>query len=140
MKEVCSLRPIIWVPIAVFVSGLACIAAAVAGGEAEVRLFLIFPVFSGSSWLFILGTLLVVLSFFVGFAMVAVGGSDAHRSQPGSVEFHPPSAAQRKSTYGGVVLVGPIPIAFASSRNMAIFMLILGIALAIVFLGALLVL
>ena len=37
-------------------------------------------------------------------------------------------------------MVGPIPIVFASSKNMAIFMLIVGIALAMVFLGALLVL
>lgn len=134
------LRPIIWVPIAVFVSGIACIAAAAVGGEADVRLFLIFPVFSGSSWLFILGTLLIVLSFFVGFAMIAIGGTEADRSQPGSVEPRPSATTQRKTTYGGMVLVGPIPIVFASSRNMAILMLIIGIALAIVFLGALLVL
>ena len=132
------LRSIIWVPIAVFVSGITCIAAAAVGGEADVRLFLIFPVFSGSSWLFILGTLLIVLSFFVGFAMIAIGGTEADRSQPGSVEPRPPATTQRKTTYGGVVLVGPIPIVFASSKNMAIFMLIIGIALAMVFLGALL--
>jgi uncharacterized protein (TIGR00304 family) len=122
----------------VFVSGIACIAAAAVGGEADVRLFLIFPVFSGSSWLFILGTLLIVLSFFVGFAIVAIGGTEADRSQPGSVEPRSPATSQRRTTYGGVVLVGPIPIAFASSKNMAIFMLMIGIALAMVFLGALL--
>lgn len=134
------LRLVIWVPIAVFVSGIACIAAAVVGGEADVRLFLIFPVFSGSSWLFVLGTLLVVLSFFVGFAMFAIRGTEADRFQPGSVEPRFPAATRKKTTYGGVVLVGPIPIVFASSKNIAIFMLIIGIALAIVFLGALLVL
>jgi uncharacterized protein (TIGR00304 family) len=134
------LRPIIWVPIAVFVSGIACVAAAVAGGEADVSLFLIFPVFSGSSWLFILGTLLIVLSFFIGFAMIAVGGTEADRPQPGSVEPCSPATTQRKTTYGGVVLIGPIPILFASSKNMAILMLIVGIALAIAFLVALLVL
>jgi len=124
----------------VFVSGIACVAAAVAGGEADVSLFLIFPVFSGSSWLFILGTLLIVLSFFIGFAMIAVGGTEADRSQPGSVEPRSPATTQRKTTYGGVVLIGPIPILFASSKNMAILMLIVGIALAIVFLAALFVL
>lgn len=123
-----------------FVSGIACIAAAAVGGEADIRLFLIFPVFSGSSWLFILGTLLIVLSFLVGFAMIAIGGTEADRSQPGSVEPRPPATTHRKTTYGGMVLVGPIPIVFASSRNMAIFMLMIGIALAMVFLVALLVL
>ena len=134
------LRPFIWVPIAVFVSGIACIAAAVAGGEADAHLFLIFPVFSGSSWPFILGTLLIVLSFFVGFAMVAIGGMDADQPQPGSVEPRSPATAQRKTTYGGVVLVGPIPIVFGSNKSIAIFMLMIGIVLAIVFLGALLLL
>lgn len=118
---------------------MACIAAAVMGGEGDVSLFLIFPVFSGSSWLFILGTLLIVLSFFVGFAMIVIGGTAADRSQLGSVEPNSPAPTRRKTTYGGVVLVGPIPIAFASSKNMAIFMLIIGIALAMVFLGVLLV-
>lgn len=134
------LRPIIWFPIAVFVSGIACIAAAVAGGEADVRLFLVFPVFSGSSWLFILGTLLIVLSFFVGFAVIATGGTEADQSRPGSVKPRSPATTQRKTTFGGVVIVGPIPIVFASSKNMAIFMLIVGIVLAMLFLGALLVL
>jgi uncharacterized protein (TIGR00304 family) len=132
------LRPIIWVPIAVFVSGIACIAAAVAGGEADVRLFLIFPVFSGSSWSFILGALLIVLSFFVGFAMIAIGGTEPDQSQPRGIEPRSTATAQRKTSYGGVVLIGPIPIAFASNKKLAIFMLIIGIALAIVFLGALL--
>ncbi len=132
------LRPIIWAPIAVFVSGLACIAAAVAEGEADVSLFLIFPVFSGSSWLFILGTLLIVLSFFVGFAMIAFGGTEADRFQPANGEARSPTATPKKMAYGGVVLVGPIPIAFASSKKMALFVLIVGIVMAIVFLGALL--
>jgi len=124
----------------VFTSGIACIAAAAASGEVDVRLFLIFPVFSGSSWLFILGTLLIVLSFFIGFAMIAIGGMEPNRSQPGGMEPHSSAITQKKTTYGGVVLVGPIPIVFASNKKMAIFMLIVGIALAIVFLGALLVL
>jgi uncharacterized protein (TIGR00304 family) len=124
----------------VFVSGIVCVAAAVIGGEADVRLVLIFPVFSGSSGLFILGTLLIVLSFFVGFAMIAIGGMEANRSRPGSVKPPSPATTREETTYGGMVLVGPLPIVFASSKNMAIFMLIIGIALAIVFLGALFIL
>ena len=54
------------VPIGLFVAGVVCIAASVLTGEAEVSLFLIFPVFSGVSGLFLLGTLLIVLSFIAG--------------------------------------------------------------------------
>lgn len=134
------LRPIIWVPIAVFVSGIACIAVAATSGEVDFHLFLIFPVFSGSSWLFILGTLLIALSFFVGFAMIAIEGTEPDRSQPRVTDPHSPADIQRRTTYGGVVLVGPIPIVFASNRKVAIFMLVIGIVLAIMLLGTLLLL
>lgn len=132
------MRPMIWIPTIILVSGISCIVAAAVGGEADVRLFLIFPVISGSSWLFLLGTLLIVLSFFVGFAMIAVGGTGDDQPQPGSVDSRSPATTRKETIYGGVVMVGPIPIAFGSSKNMAIFMLMVGIALALVFLGALL--
>lgn len=131
------MHPRIVVPIALFVSGIALIAAAVATGEAEVSLFLIFPVFSGSSGLFLLGTLLIVLSFVAGFIMLMFGQLEFNRLQ---IESSTPVGlpGQRKKTkYGGVVLIGPVPIAFGSDRNLAVLMLILGIVLAIVFLGIL---
>lgn len=128
----------IWIPTIILVSGISCIVAAAVGGEADVRLFLIFPVISGSSWLFLLGTLLIVLSFFVGFAMIAVGGTGDDQPHPGSVDPRSSATTRKETTYGGVVMVGPIPIAFGSSKNMAIFMLMVGIVLALVFLGALL--
>lgn len=124
----------------VFAAGIACIAAAVATGRADVNLVLIFPVFSGSSWLFILGTLLIVLSFFVGFAMLAMGRAEIEHVQSAAAIPGPLETQQRKTSYGGAVLIGPIPIAFASSKKMAIFMLMIAIALAVLFLAALLVL
>jgi hypothetical protein len=43
------MRQVAWIPIAMFTGGLVLIASAVATGEAEVSLFLIFPVFSGAT-------------------------------------------------------------------------------------------
>ena len=129
--------PRTWVPIAVFLGGIACIAAAVITGEAEADLVLIFPVFRGSSGLFLAGILLIILSFFVGFAILAMTQAELAAS------LQPPSASERqgvekKTSYGGVVLIGPFPIAFGSDRKIALTMLVIGIVMFIVLLSVVL--
>lgn len=126
------------VPIGLFVAGVVCIAVAVLTGEAEVSLFLIFPMFSGASGLFILGTLLIILSFIAGFMLLTIGQIELSGGCFGATGGR---ADQEDGTselkYGGVVLVGPVPIAFGSDRNIALAMLVIGIVLAIVTLVAL---
>jgi hypothetical protein len=73
------------VPISIFVAGIGCIAAAAATGEAEVDLVLIFPIFSGSSLLFLLGVVLIIASFLVGFAMLAMTQAEITRPNAGSL-------------------------------------------------------
>jgi len=131
------LRPL--VPIAIFASGAAMIALAVASGEAEVSLILIFPLVSGSGGLFMLGTVLIVFSFVVGFAMLAMGQLEVQQAmlgQTGTGSVHEARPGTEKK-YGGVVLVGPIPIAFGSDRTIALVMLVVGIVMAIILLGVL---
>jgi uncharacterized protein (TIGR00304 family) len=121
------------VPIALFVSGVICIAAAILAGEAEVSLFLIFPVFSGSSGLFMLGTVLILLTFITGFMLLTIGQLElaSAASEPQDMGYaEDSSGADRK--FGGLVLIGPVPIAFGSDRKIALAMLVLGIVLAIV--------
>ncbi|MBN1677696.1 MAG: DUF131 domain-containing protein [Candidatus Thermoplasmatota archaeon] len=133
------MRPRIWIPVAMFGAGLALIASEVARGEAEVSLLLVFPVFSGSSGFFLLGTLLIVLSFIAGFLMLLMGQLELQASSAWPQMNAEPGAEARpaKKDFGGVVMIGPLPIAFGSSRNMALFMLVLGIVVAIVLLGIL---
>lgn len=133
------MRQRIWIPVSMFAAGLALIISAVATGEAEVSLFLIFPVFSGSSAPFLLGTVLIVLSFIVGFLMLAMGQLELQTTGTWPQTTRGPGAGQEpvKKEYGGVVLIGPVPIAFGSSRSIALFMLVLGIVVAIVLLGIL---
>jgi len=129
----------LWFPVAVFIAGIACVAAAIATGEAEVDLVVIFPVFSGSSALFLLGTGLIVMSFLLGFVMLALSHGElvSERIAPGTPGE---PATEKKTHYGGVVLIGPVPIAFGSDRRTAVVMLILGIAMAVVLISALLML
>jgi uncharacterized protein (TIGR00304 family) len=126
-----------WLPIAMFIGGAVCIAAAVATGGAEADLVLIFPVFSGSSGLFLAGVGLIALSFLTGFAMLALSQTESTDGAPANREE---GGIKRKTSYGGVVLIGPVPIAFGSDKRTAFFMLVLGIAAAISLVGILLML
>lgn len=115
-------------PVGLFVAGVACIAGSVLSGETEVSLLLIFPVFSGSSALFLLGTSFIVLSFIVGFLALMMGQAELAGAGPGSrggasVE----GTARVEKKYGGVVLLGPVPIAFGSDKGIALAMLAVGV-------------
>jgi uncharacterized protein (TIGR00304 family) len=131
------MRPI--VPIAIFASGVALIASAVATGEAEVSLILIFPLISGSGGLFVLGTVLIISSFVIGFALLAMGQLEVQQAMldPGLEGLAREGQPRTERKYGGVVLVGPVPVAFGSDKTIALAMLVVGIVMAVVLLGVL---
>lgn len=128
------------VPVSIFVAGIACIAMAVATGEAEVNLVLIFPVFSGSSGLFLLGVVLIIVSFLVGFAMLAMTQAEVSRQNAGALREIPEHGTGTRTEYGGVIMVGPVPIAFGSNKKIATIMLVLGVAAVLVLVGLILLL
>jgi uncharacterized protein (TIGR00304 family) len=124
-------------PVGLFVAGVACIAASVASGETDVSLLVIFPVFTGSSGLFLLGIALVVFSFIIGFMALVAGQAELAGAMLGSEGAPGTAKAGTERKYGGVVLIGPVPIAFGSDKRMALAMLVIGIVLAIAVLVAL---
>lgn len=132
------MRARLWIPIAMFVAGMALIATAVATGEADVSLVIVFPVFSGSSLLFLLATLLIISSFIVGFVLMAMDHERTEERVEAASEGMSSSAPRSRAEYGGVVLLGPIPIAFGSNKKVALIMLVVGVILAIVVLVVLL--
>lgn len=114
-------------------AGIVCIAAAVLAGEAEVSLLLIFPVFSGSSGLFLIGMAMIVFSFVSGFLFLMMGQLElAGDTIYVGTERAPAATTENKSKYGGVVLIGPVPVAFGSDKTIALAMLVVGIVVAIV--------
>lgn len=123
------------IPVLLFMSGIACIAVAVATGEADVSLFVIFPVFSGTGGLFLLGAVLIILSFVAGFALLWMGQLELRELQSQITGAREGMHSEKKVHYGGVVLLGPVPVAFGSNRDIAVVMLVVGIILAIVVLG-----
>lgn len=133
-----------WLPVVLFAAGVALILAAVAAGTADVSLFILFPVFTGTSPLFFTGVLLIVLSFFVGFALIMMGQLEAIRHAPEmpedvEAEIHGgaiPESHKTRPDFAGLILIGPIPIAFGSNRSIAIFMLVAGVVLVAAFIIA----
>jgi uncharacterized protein (TIGR00304 family) len=124
-----------WIPIALFIGGFCTIFASVATGEADVTFLLIIPVFTGSSLLFLLGTGLILLSFVVGFVILAAGQAEVEQATGAGSAVVPAVVKEKRTSFGGVVLIGPIPIAFGSDRRMAVIMLVVGVVVAILLLG-----
>ncbi|MBU1158310.1 MAG: DUF131 domain-containing protein [Candidatus Thermoplasmatota archaeon] len=132
-----TVRTSIMIPVLMFVAGLAIIGIAVASGEGEVSLVLIFPVFSGSSGLFMLGTALIVLSFMTGFFVMVRSQIDT--VQAGDYPARKGISRPAETKYGGVVMVGPVPIAFGSDKKTAFAMFVIGVILAVCCLLAILI-
>ncbi|UCE80606.1 MAG: DUF131 domain-containing protein [Methanobacteriota archaeon] len=110
-------------------------AASVVNGDTDVSLLLIFPVFSGSSLSFLLGTALIVIGLLVW--LLTMWTSPLAIDNKYVRERSPPVDGNNEGRLrtGGVVLIGPIPIAFGSSSSIAYAMLALGVIIALVVLA-----
>lgn len=126
-------------------AGIALLFYAVAIGEANASLFLIFPVIYGSGVYSLLAIFLImigmILLFFAPLQSLKENVNDYYEkdydnydyvnyeSYKGTKDFE--EYRENKARYGGVVLIGPIPIIFGSDKNMA-KMSILGAILMLV--------
>ena len=128
------------VSLGLLLSGAALVIVSVAAGETEVSLFVIFPVLTGSGAYFLIGVGMIVASIFAGVLTLWVGAGGAEApGEPRAAKRRSEGGDAGKAEYGGVVLLGPIPIAFGSSSRIAYAMLGVGVA-AIAILVALLML
>lgn len=122
------------VPLATFVAGAVLIAAAVAVGQGQVFLLLIFPGVVSSSPLALLGFLLIFLSFILGFLSIVPGlpMEEVRRPEPVPPQgAYPPPVVEKRRSFGGIIFLGPIPVVFGSSPRVTMIMLVLGLAITI---------
>lgn len=114
-------------------AGLAALGYASSLGQLHVGIVFVFPVAWGTGpWAFLGGVLLAagLLALFGGLAAgqgerALHRAPDAQRGPPPALE--PPPRARGRSATGGFILVGPIPIAFGSTRALAVAMLVLAL-------------
>ncbi len=96
-------------------------------GNGGVALFLIFPIFYSTGWFGALGFIFIFFGFILLFMapFLTLHNYSINRLHPkiqeGKVEKH----------YGGVILIGPIPIVFGSDKNYVLYS-ILGAILMII--------
>ncbi len=119
---------------ALVVAGVAALAWGFVQGEANLNLFLIFPVVTATGGWSALGILLMIAGVFAFFLSwpAAVGPPPAAPAAPSPspppAEPSTPSASRR---WGGVVFLGPIPVVFGSDAKVAKWMLVVGVLLFI---------
>jgi len=124
----------IWLPASLLLlaAGVALIVGSVLTEEGEVGLFLIFPFIVAHGWMGAAGGLMIFLSIICMF--VSFWTSSSRPEGPVPTDPSQPSAeTQDRKKYGGVVLIGPIPIVFGSDEKMARTMLMAAIAVLAVF-------
>jgi len=129
------MRQVRLIGLALLIAGVALIAAAVATGQGQVYLLLFIPVYVGTGALGMLGILVVFIGFFLaslGSAWRGLPVPVAPAPEPTSPPdvAVPPAATAPPAKYGGVVMLGPIPIVFGSDAQVAKWMMILGLILA----------
>ena len=127
------MRGVAVIPLGLLLAGAVLVITSVAAGETDVSLVFFFPVLSGSSLYFLLGVGMIVAGTMAGFMVIwysAVGTPGSRERESARRQLSGSAAADRR--YGGVVLIGPIPIAFGSSSKMAYAMLGVGIVVIII--------
>ena len=136
-----------WLVVALVLFGAAVglIAFALLHGGATAGVFLIFPFIAGSSPSLAAGVLLLVVGFFVLFFALARMGSLEEPEEPGEGRSLPsagtgpatagPRAPSSRVSYGGFLLIGPVPVVFGNRHGWLPYL----IALAVVTLLAVLV-
>jgi uncharacterized protein (TIGR00304 family) len=108
-------RTLALVSVVLLVAGGALVAFSVADGGASVSLFVIIPVVSGSSLSFLLGVLLL----FVGFLSLPFALASEEEDEPTVGDRATARSEESGGGFGGVVLVGPVPVVFGSWKRIS---------------------
>ncbi len=114
--------------------GLVVLAVGFLQGEATLMLFIIFPVVTASGLWSVLGIILIVAGFFLSFLGVASTIEPVPMPPPSPPEpsaAAPPAPAAAQKRWGGIVLLGPIPILFGSDPKFAWWMVLVGALLLV---------
>lgn len=108
------MRPIVRMvgPFALIVGGI-LLADALLAGAARLYLLLIIPVITGTTALFALAVVLLLVGVF--FLPLTFAGVDGQQGEP-SASPQPDTLAPQSGS-GGVIFIGPVPIFFGRWRN-----------------------
>jgi len=123
-----------WLGVAGIVGGAALIAASLATGEGHAYLVLIFPVFTSTGVLGLLGIVLLfagIAGTMLSFATTRIPAMEEPAAAPSQAapQAPAPPVAAPAPRLGGVVMLGPIPIVYGSDAGITKWMIALGVVL-----------
>lgn len=122
-------------------TGVGLISLAVANGQAHFALFLIVPVFYGASPLLALGSLLLIGGLLLVFlSPVWDGGAEEWEPAEPPVGSPlaasaatpvPPGGSKPRASYGGFLLIGPVPVVFGNRQGLMPYLVLLGVLMVV---------
>ena len=113
-----------------FILGLTLLAVSVLYGSGSVFLALIFPIYHGTDIWGFLGIICLIGALFIGFLTLVPRGMPV-KSPRSDQEVHSPSKEPQKR-FGGVIMLGPLPIIVGSDMKMSIVAMILAIIIIVI--------
>ncbi len=115
------------IPVLLLLSGASLLAFSVISGSTQMFMFLIFPVFSGSSLLFFVSALLIIAGFLTApfFFLGGLYEIAPYEKNAGIISEEKDNVKIRT---GGVIFIGPIPVIIAGDRRTAFYTMIVTLA------------
>lgn len=113
-----------------FILGLALLAVSVLFGSGGVFLALIFPIYHGTDIWGFLGIICLIGALFLGFFTLVPSGMPVRGSRSDQEVGPPVKESQKK--FGGVIMLGPLPIVIGSDMKMSIVAMILAIIIIVI--------
>ncbi len=119
------------VSLAMIALGAALLLWAALQGDLNVYILLIIPILTGTGPAAALGTLLLIAGIFTWILTRFTVGSHPPSSPTTSTHDAPtsPPPQEKESKSAGIILIGPIPIAWGSDRKTLLLVLIAAIGL-----------
>lgn len=99
--------------------------------EGIVKIYFIFfiPVFVSSSFISLIPFLLFLIPFFVAFTRT---GSPSYEQFQGNVARETEGHKQRNVSYGGLLMVGPVPVIFGKGISPKILITLVALAVVLI--------
>ena len=116
------------IPVITFVIGILFIILSILSGQAEIGLFLIFPIVFGGGLYLLLGVLFIITSFILPFIISFTDIKKTYR------KGYKVEKKKRETKYGGVIFIGPIPIVFGKDKSITAKMMYIGLVITVLLL------
>ena len=120
-----SMKKLVLLSLLLMALGVAFFSLSFLSGSGGVALFFVFPVFYSTGLYGALGMFLIFVGFFILFLAPFYYANDTYEGMSDHTTFPHEENEKGSAHFGGVILIGPIPIVFGSDKNYALYALLI---------------